>query len=136
MPGIEYWHALRWDFNLFQPDAIIINLGSNDYSYCRGNSDLLNQFVDGYVDFLKVIRRHNPKAEIICILGMAGSNLYEYICKAAQRFTEETKDDRITTVKIPKPDGYDRACEHHPTAAAHSETAAHLVPIIREIMGW
>ena len=132
-PGIE---KISWDFSLFQPDAVVINAGTNDYSYCRTRSELQQEFRDGYTAFLKMVRRNNPAAKIFCIMGMAGAELFPRICEAVQNYVAETKDDNITTLRLSRPPGFKGAAERHPTAAAHTETAGELIPFIRSTMGW
>ena len=137
MPGFDAPANLPWDFTKYVPDAIVLNLGTNDDSFCQEDADRQQEYADAYVAFLKVIRRRNPGAMIFCVLGLMGDRLYPWVCKAAENYRRETGDDRITTVRLPEQDpsiGY--VSDYHPLESAHEKAAAVLVPAIREVMGW
>jgi len=136
MPDQKQPDEIQWDFSLFQPDAIVINLGTNDYSYCYGDDELSQEFADGYVDFLKMIRKNNPTARFFCVIGICGDEIYPWICKAVESYTSETGDDKITTITIPKPPGCHGACSRHPTESAYSIAADSYASIVRSVMGW
>ena len=128
---------LAWNFQEFQPDAVVINLGTNDDSYCQEDESRQQEYADAYVEFLKVVRKHNPNAKLICVLGLMGARLYPWICKAACAYTVQTGDIRIATVQLPEQDatiGY--VSDYHPLESAHEKAAQVLIPAIREIMGW
>lgn len=71
----------RWDFSKYTPDLVVINLFQNDSwlvnlpdhpqfkARFNGKKPSEQQVVQAYVGFLKNIRRHYPKAHIICALG-------------------------------------------------------------------
>ena len=137
MPGFAAPMEMAWDFSRFVPDAIVLNLGTNDDSYCQEDENRQQEYADQYVAFLKVIRKHNPGAMIFCVLGLMGDRLYPWVCKAAKKYSEETGDQRITTVHLPEQDekaGF--VCDYHPLESAHHKAADELVPAIRKVMGW
>lgn len=137
MEGIPAPMELAWDFNGFVPEAIVINLGTNDDSYCQEDTVRQQEYADAYVKFLKVIRKHNPDAMLFCVLGLMGDRLYPWVCKAAETYRMETKDTRITTVHLPEQDasiGY--VSDYHPLESAHEKAAQVLIPAIREVMHW
>lgn len=45
-----------WDFSQYQPELIVINLGTNDNSYTKGDADKCAEYEKGYVNFLKQVR--------------------------------------------------------------------------------
>ncbi len=57
-----------WDFTRFQPDIVVICLGANDQTYTGNSEELKREYTDGYVEFLKQIRGHNPDAYLMCCL--------------------------------------------------------------------
>lgn len=126
-----------WDFSQYRPDAVVINLGTNDDSYCQDFSDRQQEYANSYAAFLKVVRKHNPDAMLICVLGLMGDRLYPWICKAVKAYSEETVDQRITTLRLPEQDasvGY--ASDYHPLESAHEKAAGVLISSMREIMKW
>ena len=126
-----------WDFSKYQPDAIVINLGTNDDSYCQEFPDRQQEFTASYTAFLKMVRRHNPQAMIFCVLGLMGDRLFPRICEAVTAFSKETGDQRIVTVRLPEQDasiGY--VSDYHPLETAHEKAASVLIQSIRQTMGW
>lgn len=137
MPGIPAPMDIPWDYNKFIPDAIVVNLGTNDDSYCQDFEDRQQEYADAYVRFLKVIRSHNPNSMLFCVLGLMGDRLYPWVCKAVSTYSAETGDQRITTVHLPEQDasiGY--VSDYHPLESAHQKAADALVPVIRKVCGW
>lgn len=125
-----------WDFSRFQPDYIVINLGTNDASYTKGKQDRVQEYIDGYVDFLTVVRENNPDAHIICSLGVMGADLYSAIEKAAAAYTEKTGDANLSTFKFSTQDGNKNgyAADWHPTEASQDIAAAELTEYIKSLI--
>lgn len=129
--------GVKWDFSAFVPDLIVVNLGTNDDSYTLNHADRREEYRAAYVEFLKVIRRNNPDAKILCTLGVMGDRLYPMVEQAAADYTAQTGDANIATMRfdVQKPsDGY--AADWHPTAVTHEKASEKLVEEIRRLMGW
>ncbi len=63
-----------WDFSSWTPDAVVINLGTNDFA--RGNPDRA-QWTAAYEQFLNtVVRAHYPKAFIYVAIGPMTTDAY------------------------------------------------------------
>lgn len=125
----------EWDF-VREPDMVVINLGTNDSSYVGSDADRKQEFFDGYVDFLKMIREKNPNAYILCTLGLMGDSLYPTVEEAVAAYSEETGDTRLSTFHfdpIKADEGY--AADWHPTEATHSRAAEELSAEISSILG-
>ena len=128
---------VRWDFSIRQPDLIVINLGTNDDSYCLDHADRQQHYCDEYVSFLKTVRRCNPGAKILCTLGIMGDRLYPFVEKAAAAYTAQTGDSNIACMPfVPQllEDGY--TADYHPTAVTHGKASAKIAAEIRRLMGW
>lgn len=127
---------LDWDFSKFQPNYVVINLGTNDASYTKGDKEKVMEYIDGYVDFLKVVREKNPDAHIICSLGVMGADLMVGVKKAAEKYTEETGDTNVSTFQFKTQDGNANgyAADWHPTAKTHDIAAAELTEYIKSLM--
>ena len=76
-----------WDFAR-QPDAVVINLGTNDINYVAAAPETNGaEFVEGYKAFLQTVRDKNPDAAIICTVGtMGGDDVYKLIEQAVSEF--------------------------------------------------
>ncbi len=125
-----------WDFKSFVPDVIVINLGTNDDSYTGTDTEKQRAYIDGYIDFLGVVRENNPDAHILCTLGVMGDRLYPSIETAVSEYTAKTGDSKITSMKfdVQNPeDGY--AADWHPTEATHTKASEKLAEEIKKIIG-
>ncbi len=118
-----------WDFSLRQPDVVVVNLGTNDMSYVLDKEDRREEFIAGYVEFLKVIGKHNPDVPIVCTLGVMGEVLCPAVEEAVGRYKKETNaKGKITFValtdQLPE-DGY--VADWHPTEKTHGKVAERLI---------
>ncbi len=128
---------IRWDFTAYTPDLIVLNLGTNDDSYCLDHAERQAHYAAEYECFLGVIRRNHPTAKILCVLGMMGDRLYPFVEQAAASYTAHTGDTNIACVpfipQLPE-DGF--AADYHPTSVTHRKAADRLARHIRETMNW
>ena len=85
-----------WDFSKHQPDLIVINLGTNDMSYVLDKEDRREEYITGYLAFLNTVRKHNPEARIMCVLGLMGEALCSAVEETVERYKKETGDERIS----------------------------------------
>ena len=88
----------EWDFDNFQPDIIVINLGTNDINYVTKEPEKRNdEFIEEYANFLNIVRENNPKSYILCTVGImgGGDEIYPLIVKAI----ELVGDDKISSYK-------------------------------------
>ncbi len=128
---------VEWDFSKRQPDLIVINLGTNDESYTGSDTAKRQEYITGYVAFLKTIREKNPDATILCTLGIMGDGLFVSAQRAVKQYKEETGDKNIDVMKfdVQSPsDGY--AADWHPTEVTHTKASEKLTAKIRDLMGW
>jgi lysophospholipase L1-like esterase len=84
-----------WDFGEFQSDIIVINLGTNDASYCGSSLSGRQEFTRRYAEFIKQVRMCNPYAYILCMLGDMNNTMYSCIESAVSNYINETADHRI-----------------------------------------
>lgn len=126
-----------WDNNLFEPQIIVINLGTNDSSYTKNFKDRINQFIEGYYKLLKQVRSCNPNAEIICSLGAMGQDLCPAIETAVKTFINETNDFKIHTMRFEvqlESDGI--GTDWHPSIETHNKIAKQLIQKIESVIKW
>ncbi|MDR0974237.1 MAG: SGNH/GDSL hydrolase family protein, partial [Ruminococcus sp.] len=117
---------IEWSFPR-EPDLIVINLGSNDDSYCGSDIERQREFVEKYVEFLAEIRKLNPNAAILCSLGVLGDRLCPCVEEAAASYTEDTGDSNIYTLRFEVQNGeFGYAADWHPSAGTHEQMATKL----------
>lgn len=133
----KYAADVAWDFNKRQPDLIVINLGTNDETYTKTDAAKRDEYVAGYVEFLKMVRKNNPDATILCTLGIMGDGLYPSLEKAVEQYSTENGDTNVHTMKFDVQSPADGlAADWHPTEATHTKAAEKLTAEIKEVMGW
>lgn len=129
---------ISWDFSQYQPQVVVINLGTNDDSFCQDTQWKQEEYCQKYREFVKVVRKNNPQAEIFCTLGLMGDRLYDMICKMREEYVEETGDVHIHTVRIPTQEtleaGY--VIDYHPIPDAHTMASEVVATAIRKQLGW
>lgn len=126
-----------WDFTKRQPDLVVINLGTNDSSYVLGKEDRKEEYINGYVEFLNIVRKCNPRAMILCTLGIMGTDLCPAVEEAVARYRKDTGDVKISSMRFAEQlesDGY--VADWHPTEITHNKAALRLTAEIKKIMNW
>jgi hypothetical protein len=100
LPTGELAEEISRDFSSFQPNYIVLNLGTNDLSWCGTDEARGKQFAEGYTAFLKVVRKNNPGARILCTLGAMGTGLNRMMQQAAEDYCRETGDRQIRVLLL------------------------------------
>ena len=128
---------IEWDFSKYTPDVVVINLGTNDDSYVKGDSDKKQEYIDGYRAFLETVREKNPDAEIFCTLGLMGQGLCSAVEEMLYYYKDETGDEKVHFIQLDVQDaslGY--AADWHPVEANHETAANKVAEEIKTVMGW
>ena len=86
----ENWE--KWDHSNFEPDIIVMLLGTNDSTYARDIPERHEEFKNAYVNFLKRVHTLHPQAKIICTLGVMDPRLNETVEAAVNEFSKEFSD--------------------------------------------
>jgi lysophospholipase L1-like esterase len=127
-----------WDFHI-QPQAVIINLGTNDISNNKGDPGVA--FRDTYVTLLETVRGHYPDAFIVCIIGplTSGSDLTilkGYISDAVGMRNAAGDANVEFFDQIVPQNSTDFACQYHPDVNEHKMMADKLTPELKAKLGW
>jgi hypothetical protein len=111
---------VSWDFGKYQPELVVLNLGTNDNSFCQEIQERWDDFTQCYVAFLKMIRKNNPEAQILCVYGVMEDRIAPTVEKAVEVYKEQSGDSRITYLYITPDDGSrGYAVDFHPAPATH-----------------
>lgn len=127
----------KWDHTRYVPDAIGIQLGTNDFN--QGIPDQ-NEFVNAYVEFVRKIRRDAPAAAIFLMdspivtddesKGPRHTALHGYLEQVVRRL-DDRKIQLLALRHYPGVPG-----NGHPTGAEHAAMADEIEPAIRAALGW
>ena len=124
---------IPWDFGRLPADIVVVNLGTNDYSYCSANagSGAVEEFGREYLRFLRTVREKNPGAEIIAALGIMNSDLYTQVGLAAETMRTEG-DSHVRSFRFTPQDGrLGYGSNWHPSAETHLRAAEEITAFIR-----
>ena len=128
---------LKYDFSKWQPDLVIINLGTNDNNYTKSNAEKREQFTECYLQFIKTIKSNYKNAKVLCVLGLGGANLYTPIKNAVEQYNAETKKDDVNYLKLsPIQEGDGEGVQHHPLEITHARAAGEIEKKLNEWLGW
>ncbi|GAA4749694.1 SGNH/GDSL hydrolase family protein [Flavisolibacter ginsenosidimutans] len=133
-----------WDFSLYQPQVVVVNLLENDKAVIGrpsdehfkkrfGNTPPTEDFIiSSYASFIKILRKHYPNASIICVLGdmeitRAGSKWPGYVEKAVASL----HDKKVYTHFFPY-----KGTPGHPRVKQQAEMAASLIKFIDQNLKW
>ncbi len=133
-----------WDFKRYQPDVVVINLGTNDFA--PENEDW-SPFPRAYLSFVKEVRSRYPTAAIFCALGPALSDHWpegrsaltkaRQAIQAAVAAVRGAGDARVYFVEFPVQTGENGyGCDWHPNVKTHEMMAEQLVRELRDNMRW
>ncbi len=134
------------DFNSWQPDYVVVNLGTNDcgaldqplfVNPADGKSFKLSKsedgsrleeaskeiFETGVYSFLKMLRKNNPKAEIIWVYGMLGLFMTKYIKEAMEKYSSDTGDTNVTFLELTDTNDDTVGSRFHPGQKSHKNAA-------------
>lgn len=131
-------YAESWDFDSHSYDVVVINLGTNDYSYVKDDDETrAAEFTEGYIKFLETVRAKNPDAYIICTMGtMGGESVYALIEQAVEKYSSDSGDSRIMSYKSAiqnAADGY--GSDWHPSEVTQQNSAYVLADKICKALG-
>ncbi|MEV6348140.1 GDSL-type esterase/lipase family protein [Actinoplanes sp. NPDC051851] len=120
-----------WNFALFQPNVVVINIGTNDVGHGVTSAD----FLVAYQHLLQIVRERNPQAAILALRIFKGS----WAPETAQAVTNRKAagDTKVTYVDTTgwwngstmTDDGT------HPNDYGHQVLAGYLQPIVAAALG-
>ncbi|MDE5825042.1 MAG: GDSL family lipase, partial [Lachnospiraceae bacterium] len=144
------------DFTSWQPDCVIVNLGTNDASAfeqpqwvdeASGKSHKMRKNPDGSYnmedmralqqavkDFIALIRECNPNARIVWCYGMLGTDIQLYLCEAVAEYVEATGDRHVSYLQLPDTTTESVGSREHPGYLCHKQAAEVLAGYIAKIL--
>ena len=134
MPSL--WHrtltndaGLPWDYGKFTPEAVVVNLGTNDFSATIAEGD----FEGAYVALLQDVRSKYPEAMIFCVTWAHWGASKEGWVTSAMAQTGDTKL-RHVGFSIDPADGY--GCDYHTNLVTNEKLGEILTQALHDELGW
>ncbi len=126
-----------WDFSKTETDLVVVNLGTNDASYCSESYSRRFEFVDAYINLLKTVREKNESAYILCILGDMNNSLFSSLESAVEQYKAQTGDERAEAFTISYDMGKnDVVIDGHPGEKSNLRASESLTDKIRNLILW
>lgn len=128
-----------WDFSAYQPQAVVINLGTNDFSTALDPAAA--EFEAAYVTLLERVRAAYADATVLCTVGplLSGTDLglaRDSIANAVRARTA-AGDAKVKLFELAETDptnGY--GCDFHPSLRTHEVMAEVLTTTLQNELGW
>jgi lysophospholipase L1-like esterase len=131
----------RWNFSSWTPDAVVIDLGTGDFTSGDPGRDV---FEAAYRRLLSRVRQNYPSALIVLAVGPMLSDLWP---QGAQALTHgrvyvsdvvgAVSDARVKLIEFPNQDAASSfGCKSHPSAATQRQMAEQLTGFLRRELGW
>ncbi|MEO3947946.1 GDSL-type esterase/lipase family protein [Gorillibacterium sp. CAU 1737] len=144
------------DFAAWQPDVVVINLGTNDGGAFynqewkdpntgkvhkqRLNEDGsfhpedLASFEQAVQAFLIKLRKNNPKADLVWAYGMLGLPMMPAIYRAVDTYIRQTGDRKVSVFQLPNTNEHTIGARMHPGRLAHEAAAKELSGYLKELL--
>jgi len=144
------------DFDSWQPDVVVVNLGTNDAGAFNSpewkdektgkvykqrlnedgtfNEEDLNSFEESVLNFLGKIRRYNKKSHIVWVYGMLGIPMMPAIYRAVDKYIKKTGDIKVSVFQLPNTTEETVGARSHPGILSHERAAKALIEYLKEIL--
>ncbi len=143
-----------WDTTLYQPDVIVIGLGTNDFSTDSGDPANprapldMSVFEQGYIQFIDQLATYYPGITVVLVsspilgdpqltaLRTAVGDVATYYAPggAASMAEGGAPNVRVYSAIVDKVVG--TGCGGHPNVAQQAAAAGQIAPVIQTAMGW
>lgn len=156
VPGENYERLGAHQQNDFtwQPDVIVVNLGTNDcgaftnqafvdedgteYKQFKNPDDTYNEgcvklFTDAVYAFLQKLRKNNPESHIIWCYGMLGWDFVPVIQETIDRYKKDTGDAKVELLPLPDLTDEGTGANGHPGVGSHKAAADTIIARIKAL---
>lgn len=138
-----------YDFTKFNPDAVIINLGTNDntafrmdgqkqsdgsvFKQDKDKPEDLQRFVDAAKKFLKNIRSKRENAVIVWSVGIIAADFTaDLIKQAVDEYITESGDNNTYFLPLTHMSDDEFGSRSHPGLAAHTRAASEIAQFLKD----
>ena len=125
-----------WDGSRYEPDVLVIHLGTNDLSWVRGLEERRLEYVAQLRQLIEAVHRRSPKAKIVCCLGLMGEALNDSVREAVELFKKDFPKscaEFFPFTQQLESDGI--GADWHPSAVTHKKAAEKLTNNLVSLSG-
>ncbi|KAK4124090.1 carbohydrate esterase family 2 protein [Parathielavia appendiculata] len=137
----------------WSPDAVVINLGTNDFSYIAWDASgqpynaratlNMTQYVDGMVQFVRNIEKHYPAAHFFLVSSPMLNDGWPTTADAQKTTQVNALKEAVARLGAAKAhfvdwpsQGAEVGCDYHPNAATNAAFSATLAEVIAGVLDW
>ena len=123
-----------WDSSKYEPDIVVINIGTNDISWVRGMEERRLEYTAQLRHLIEAVHRRSPHAKICCCLGIMGEALNESVAEAVELFKKDFPSVTAKAVLFTQQlesDGI--GADWHPSPLTHKKAAGLLTEALRTL---
>lgn len=123
-----------WDGAGYEPDIVVIHLGTNDISWVRGMEERRLEYTAQLRQLIEAVHRRSPRAKICCCLGIMGEQLNASVEEAVNLFKKDFPNVAAKAVLFTQQLEEDViAADWHPSAVTHKKAAELLAEALRTL---
>lgn len=144
------------DFESWQPDVVVVNLGTNDggaffspewkdlvtgrtykqrlHEDGTFHEEDVESFAEAAVRFLGKLRHYNKNAQIVWAYGMIGIPMMPAIYRAVEAYKKKTGDQKVTVFQLPNTTDESIGSRFHPGVLAHETAAKQLTEYLKPLL--
>ena len=130
--------TLKWNFGRWTPQAVVINLGTNDFSTEPYPDSVV--FQSAYMRLIERVRSQYPGVTMFCLSGpMIGEPCTRYIKQVVEEQKKRMKryqDVFFIEINRSVMTDADWGCDHHPNVQGMEKMAEIIIPVVRLRMNW
>ena len=126
----------KWPAAVWQPQVVVINLGSNDF----WGGDPGDKFDTAYVKLIRDLRDAYPDAQIVATIGsLLDAANYTAARTSIQEAVDTVKasDPKVSFIELkPSRSPQRYGCDWHPGRDAQKDMAGQIQALIEKRLGW
>nr|4XVH_A Chain A, Carbohydrate esterase family 2 (CE2) [Chaetomium] len=127
----------------WSPDAVVINLGTNDFGYLGVRDPIdVAAYTDAMVKFVQDIQKHYPRAHFFLLNSPMLSDTWPTAADAQKTTQTNAIKNAVSRLGAKAhfvdwpTQGSDVGCDYHPNAATHAAEGEVLAKAIAAALGW
>jgi len=140
---VNVYSDVVWNHNNYEPDVVIINLGTNDWSYITtlsgdARAQAIINFEQAYVNFIQTIHTIHENASIVIVYGLMNeTNIYTPTLNIVNQANELLPNLDLYYIQLPSVNAADGiGSSNHPSLATHIKAGQSLAEALNEWLDW
>lgn len=140
---VNVYSSVDWNHSNYEPDVVLINLGTNDWSYITTlqtaeRAQAIITFEDAYVDFIGRIHELHPQAIIVIVYGLMNeTNIYTPTQNAVSKAQTAYPNLNLFSIQLPSVNAQEGiGSSNHPGLLTHIRAGGVLAESLGVWLDW